>query len=149
MKKADPGLYGGIAILAIAIMFFIYALTYEYTSEIGPGPGFFPIWLSGILLILAILYLYQSIKGNDSSEKMPDRQGRLNILLIVISMILYVALLRPLGFIVCSAAFLFAMLIRPYTWKIALPVSVGTSAGLYALFVFFLGVQLPRNILGF
>ncbi len=149
MKRMSIGVWGGLSVLAIGILFFVYSLQLPYSSEIGPGPGFFSIWLSGLLILLGSLYVYQSWKGNDSAHDMPDRKGFLNILFILICLVLYVILLPLLGFNICSASFLFALLFKSYGWLLNLAISIGSAVFLYVLFSMFLGVQLPVNALGF
>jgi len=149
MKKLSAGVWGGLSVVAVGVLFFAYSLMLPYKSEIGPGPGFFPIWLSGLLILLGATYLYQSWKGNDSANDKPSREGAKNIVFILVCMILFVLLLRTLGFMVCGAAFLFALLFRSYKWFVNLAISVGTSVFLYVLFSILLGVQLPVNALGF
>jgi len=148
-KKFGNGIWGAAGILVFGIVFFVYSLQFPYTSEIGPGPGLFPLWLSGMLILLGLLYLRNVLKGNDTSEKMPDRKGLRKVLFTIGSMIVYVALLPHLGFTTASTAFLFVLLLKSYRWYVNLAISIGTSAFLYALFALFLGVQLPLNLLGF
>lgn len=149
MKKPAAGVWGAVAVLAAGGVFFFYSLAYPYTSEIGPGPGFFPLWLSGLLLVLGLFYLAAGLRGKDSAERMPDARGFRKILFILGSMALYVLLLPLLGFVAASALFLFALLFRAYKPPVNAAVSVGTSVFLYLLFAVFLGVKLPLNALGF
>lgn len=149
MKKLSAGVWGGMTVLAIGGIFLGYSLTYTYSSDIGPGPGFFPTWLSGGLVGLAAIYLYEALRGKDSYEGLPDKKGLMNILFILMCMALYALFLRILGFNVCSAAFLFALLFKAYRWWVNLAISIGTVIFLFVLFQPLLGVQLPVNALGF
>ncbi|TXT50292.1 MAG: Tripartite tricarboxylate transporter TctB family [Spirochaetes bacterium] len=145
----SPGFWGSLAVMGVGIVFFIYSLQFPYTSEIGPGPGFFPRWLSGFLIVLGVLYMSNSIRGKDKSEKLPSEKGLSSILFILGSMVGYVALIGFLGFITTSAAFLFLLLRKAYRWYVSLAISAIASLFLYALFALFLRVQLPMNGLGF
>ena len=147
--KNKAGLVGGFFTMLVSVVFFAYSLIYPYTSELGPGPGFLPRWLSAILFVLSVAYLCVAFKGEDSAEPMPDRQEWKNILFILLCMILFVALLPLLGFIVTGTAFLYALLIGSYRWQIALPTAVGTSVFLFVLFSVLLKVNLPVNAFGF
>jgi putative tricarboxylic transport membrane protein len=149
MKKLSAGFWGGLAVLTTGLVFFFYSMSYPYISEYGPGPGMFPIWLSGFLILLSGFYIFASLKGNDSSDKMPDRKGLLNILFLIMCMAMFVLLLPVLGFNLCASATLFAMLFRAYRWFVNLAISIGSSVSLYVIFSIALGVQLPVNALGF
>ncbi len=145
----NAGVWGGLVVLALALVFFVTSLPYDYTSEYGPGPGMFPLWISGLLMLLAALYIGASWKAGPAPGAMPGRREARNILFIVISMALFVLLLPTLGFNVCAALFLFALLFRAYRWYAGLAISVGTTAVLYLLFGVLLDVRLPLNALGF
>ena len=149
MKKLSAGFWGGIAVLITGLVFLFYSRSYPYVSEYGPGPGMFPIWLSGLLILLSGFYIFASLKGNDSSDKMPGRKGMLNVLFLILCMAMFVFLLPVLGFNICASATLFALLSRAYRWFINLAISIGSSVSLYVIFSIALGVRLPVNALGF
>ena len=47
------GLSGALFALTIGVIFFGYSLQYPYESELGPGSGMMPLWLSGLLIVLS------------------------------------------------------------------------------------------------
>jgi putative tricarboxylic transport membrane protein len=149
VKKVDAGVWGGLSVLALATVFFVVSLAYPYTSEYGPGPGLFPQWISGTLIVLAVLYIIASVKGTHPGEPMPEARSLRNILFIVMSMALFVLLLPVLGFNVCGTLFLFALLFKSYKWLVNLAISAGATVFLYVLFAILLDVRLPVNSLGF
>jgi len=149
MKKLPAGFWGGITVLATGVIFFFYSTIYPYISEYGPGPGMFPLWLSGLLVLLSGFYIVASLKGEDSSDKMPDRKGMLNMLFLILCMALFVIFLPVLGFNLCASLTLFALLFKAYPWHVNLAISIGSSVSIYVIFSILLGVQLPVNALGF
>lgn len=146
-KKLQAGAWAGIIFLAIGILFFAYSLIYPYSSEVGPGSGFFPIWISGFLIVLALIYIYESVKGNDSAEEI-TRESFTKVLMIVIFMVLFVLFLPIAGFNISGTAFLFAMFFKSYGLVKNLIISLVSTLAIYFLFLL-LGVQLPLNALGF
>ncbi len=146
-KKLQAGAWAGIVFLAIGILFFAYSLIYPYSSEVGPGSGFFPIWISGFLIVLALIYIYESVKGNDSAEEI-TRESFTKVLMIVIFMVLFVLFLPIAGFNISGTAFLFAMFFKSYGLVKNLIISLVSTLAIYFLFLL-LGVQLPLNALGF
>lgn len=147
--KNKVGLSGGIFVLVFSLIFFFYSLEYPYTSELGPGPGMLPVWLAGILVILAIMYLYSVFKGKDSADTAPDKAAQKEMAFILGSMSLYVFLLPILGFNLSSILFLFVFLRKGYNWYISLGISVFTSVFLYLLFTEGFATPMPVNIFGF
>lgn len=147
--KSNLGIWGGLSVLFFAIIFFVYSLEYPYSDELGPGPGFLPVWLSGLLIILSLIYIYEAYRGKDSAESMPAREAQKTMAFILMTMILYVVFLPLIGFNLTSTMFLFALLYKAYNWYTSLAISIVTSTFLFLLFAKFLDVQLPVNALGF
>jgi putative tricarboxylic transport membrane protein len=149
LKKWKPGVWAGICLLIFSLVFFTQSLAFPYSITGEPGPGFFPVWLSGILLVLSLLYIYQSIKSKDSDgEPMPKGKPLKNIVCILSYMILYLMLVSFLGFILASTMFLFVLLCRDYKWYFNLGISAGASIFLFLLFNSVLHVSLPVNGFG-
>jgi putative tricarboxylic transport membrane protein len=149
MKKLNANAWAGVALLIVSLVFLIKSFDYAYSSELGPGPGFFPFWLSAGLLVLSLIYIVSSMRSN-STEKvtMPSGKSLKEVLFLLGSMILFAVLLPYLGFIISSTLFLFALLFKAYKWHINLLTSAGVSVFLYVLFDLVLEVRLPVSVLG-
>jgi len=143
------GLSGALFALTIGVIFFAYSLQYPYESELGPGSGMMPLWLSGLLIVLALAYLAAVFKGKDSAEKWPERKSQLEMLFILGCMSLFVLLLPVIGFNLSCILFLFAFLRRNYSWTKSLGISAFTSILLFLLFTKGFGTPLPVNMFGF
>lgn len=150
MKKLNAGVWAGSIIALFSIVFLIQSLTYPYTGTLGLGPGFLPVWISGIMLVLSICYIFESIKGeNANDDPFPKGEGLKKILFIIGSIILFLILLSFIGFVLSSIIFLFILLFRSYKWYTGLGISVAVSIFLFWLFGSVLSVPLPINGLGF
>jgi putative tricarboxylic transport membrane protein len=147
--KNKVGFSGGVSVLTIGIIFFVYALQYPYESELGPGPGMLPLWLSGILIVLSLAYLYSVILGKDSAEDWPDNKSQIEMGLILGNMSLFVLLTPVIGFVLSSILFLFIFFRRNYHWFKSLMISAGASVFLFLLFTKGFASPLPVNMFGF
>lgn len=147
--KNNMGLGGAISVFIVAVIFFCYSLQYPYSSDFGPGPGFWPIWLSGLLGLLSLAYIYSVYQGKDDAEKVPDKKAGKEILFILFCMSLYVMLLPVLGFNISSALFLFVFLRKGYNLATSLGISAGAAVFLYVLFTECFATPLPTNMWGF
>ena len=124
-----------------------------YASEVGPGPGFFPIWL-GIGLVLfsgALMAGAMKTWRTDTDEKVrwwiPFGRALTGWLALMIS----VALLGKVGFVltfVLLTGFLIVVLDRRPA-LLAIAVGIGLAATFHLLFVVALDVSLPKAIWGF
>ncbi len=148
MKKA--GVWAGIILLVYAITIFYQSLALDYSTRLGPGPGFFPLWLSGILIILTLFYIIDSVKQDvvAITDILPGGQARKNILSTLAGLIVFPVIVPFLGFVISASILLFIMFVRDYKWYTALGISVGLSVLLLVVFQSLLGVSLPVNEFG-
>ena len=114
-----------------------------------PGPGFLPFGLALCLIILSLALIFKSWKGDISSIPFWPRRTWLRPLLGVSIFILYALVIERLGFLLSTFPFLiiWMRLIERVRWRTLIGISIGTTAGLYLIFVFFLEVPLPAGFL--
>ncbi len=120
----------------------------RYYSTLGPGPGFFPLWLGGVLAFLGVLWLVQVSAG--PAEAVPDgfwpkRRGALRVLAVVLSLVFMTFSMDPLGFRISMflvLAFLLYALGRQNVLVTAVVSFLG-SFGFYYALTAWLGGSLP------
>jgi hypothetical protein len=134
--------------------------TLEYWREgsfVGPGSGFFPFWVSMILVALTLYWLIQvAARPGEEMPKnfIPDRHERTLVLLVFANMILFTAIMDYIGFPVAMFVFLLVMVAilgeRSLRYMIYYAVF---SGGVTAFFVFVFGqwleVAFPASEVGF
>jgi len=118
-----------------------------------PGPGFVPL-ISGITLAsLACIHFIQStLRKKDTirgAGQLPERWKTL--IFIYLSLLAYVFLLEPLGFL--PATFLLLIILfraaEPRRWTVVIGGSAILSFTTYMIFDVLLKSQLPKGILDF
>lgn len=125
----------------------------SYTGDVGPGPGFFPLWIGiGMLLFSA----YQTVVGlaparQPSESAKPLWQGTGRALTGWLAMAASILLYRWLGF---AASFVlltifFIVVIERRNFLPALAIGAGLALIFHLLFVLALGVSLPSGPWGF
>jgi putative tricarboxylic transport membrane protein len=141
-------LTSGLFWLAIAIFVSLESFTNLKLGTLRqPGPGFFPFWGSLLLGTFSLIVLLSSLK---SRERLGSGDFPWPALLVVLGALLaYLLFLEPLGFVTVTFVFLFLLFRFGKTgWiKSAAGAIVATSLA-YALFSFWLKVQLPRGPFG-
>ncbi|PZX02342.1 tripartite tricarboxylate transporter TctB family protein [Psychrobacillus insolitus] len=146
MNSVKPSVWAGIIILCLGIVSLLMSLQYTYSGMVGPGPGFFPVWLSGIIIVLAIWYILESIKGkNVSAQDWPTGQSLKQILFIIMSLISYFILFLLVGFLLAAIIFLAILFYREYKWYVTVSLSVGITLFIYVMFNTVLKVHLPSG----
>lgn len=146
MKAAQ--LLAGLIFLAASVYVMTEALKLKYYDAIGPGAGFFPFWLGLALGLLSLGWLVQVWRGDggDLGERfLSSRQGMGRVAVIVLALVLFVALLGPIGFRLAMLGFLLFMLTVLGRKNLLAKVVIALlgSFGFYYAFYNWLGVPLP------
>ncbi len=143
-------IYIALLLLLISGIIFWQSLLIPYYSPYGPGPGFLPRWTSGIIIILLIVYLIQSIRIDfiSISEVMPKGEGLVNILVTLGAIIVFMIIIPYVGFNVSSVIMLTLLFSRGFKWYKAIGISVVVTFIVFFIFGSLLGVPLPVNEYG-
>jgi putative tricarboxylic transport membrane protein len=143
-----------VCLLGIFISALIISLGYSLSDALGPGPGFFPFWLSLIGIALTGGMLVQLVGGrffaDAAVEILPDRQMALQGGAVLVALTVAAALLEPLGFRLTMLLFIAGLLLAlgaRSLLAIALTAVAG-SFGVFHVFYYWLKVPLPIGVLG-
>ncbi len=142
------------AVLCLAFAAFVawQALRLRLYTPMGPGPGFFPLWLSVAFGGLAgVLFLQATFGTSPPGEPLAsNRAGALRVVAILATLTATVWLLEPLGFRLTTLAgylVLLRVLGRPRP-IVAMAVALAGSFGVYYVFAHLLQVALPVGRFG-
>lgn len=129
------------------------SISMNYYTELGPGPGFFPFWLSAIMGILTIVWLVRVLIGPREplpEGLLPNRSGALRILSVLAALIVYALVSDILGFRVSMLAFLLFVLYGPGRQSVPMTIAIAIlgSFGTYHLFHDVLDTHLPLSSIG-
>src|SRR4051812_12837436 len=53
--------WSGLVLAALGTFIVVQAKSWDYMTEEGPGPGFFPIWYGGVMVVLSLLLVAGSV----------------------------------------------------------------------------------------
>jgi putative tricarboxylic transport membrane protein len=148
----NAGVWAGSFFLGISLIFIVTSMQYAYTSVDaggGLGPRFFPFWLCVMMGILSIVYIIQSIKHPVYfSVISPDKRGMFAIAKTILTIILYLLIVRTAGFIITFTLLLFISFRGYFKVWVNMAASLGITMLLYAVFILWLGIPLPVNVFG-
>jgi putative tricarboxylic transport membrane protein len=145
--------WAGLFLLGLGIFIIREASRLEYVYEHGPGPGFLPLWIGIALSVLSAALVVKSAR----LPRPQDADARSEWRKLVKPMIAWSALLAMvffvdvLGFLLSFAlvaAFLVYALDRQRL-PVAMATSLGATLAFYLIFVYALGLRLPRGPWGF
>lgn len=124
------------------------------SDKLGPGPGFFPFWLSLIGTAFALAQLVgvwrMPADTGGGEPLMPDAYGRRRIGAIVGIIAIAALVMETLGFQLTMLGFNVAMVVAlgERRWLIIAIFAVAGSFGVYQVFTRWLDVLLPAGQLG-
>lgn len=72
-------------------------------------------------------------------------------LIVLLALLAYVLLLKPLGFSLCTALFIGFLMraVQPQRWSVVMVGAIGAAVGAYGIFEIWLKAQLPQGPWGF
>lgn len=156
-RRLEVGVQVFFVILAIVTA--LNSLQLGLMVALGPGPGFFPFYLSIAMGLLALAWMVQSARATrrregasvtDASEH-DEEVDRPHVYNVIGSLIVLAAVMNFLGYQLSMFLFLYYHLaIRAKrTWYTSLIIALAGSVGVFHVFNDLLAVQLPYSSFGF
>ena len=159
--KAFSDLIGGILFAALAIWALMQTFGFQEIKNSPAQPSLFPQIMSIGLLIFSAIVIIQSalkLKTMKEGDPMAEPTGSLNFiknkgvlgaLLVIVLCILFVALFKTLGYVLCAAiiGIVIMYLIGKRDIKIMLLVGILVPLGMWLVFYKFLAVNIPMGVL--
>ncbi len=151
-----------LCLLGIFLPALVTSLGYSLTDALGPGPGFFPFWLSLIGAVLSAAMLAQTTmaKADQASAAEPDehiaislasgRRMTLQAIGVIIALTAAAALFEPLGYRLTMLPFIVGVL---FILGARSPIAIALTAfagsfGVFHVFYHWLKVPLPIGEFG-
>lgn len=139
-----------LCFILFGAIFFKIASSMQYYSEYGPGPGLLPMWISGILVVLAIVNLVSAFKRNNTlfSDLLPKGTSLINLCSSIGAFALFIIIVPYVGFVLTSMIMLFILFSRGYSWKMSIVLSALVTGVVFFVFNSVLSIPLPVNEFG-
>jgi putative tricarboxylic transport membrane protein len=140
------GWQAAVAVLLVVFAFFAFeSLRLSLHDALGPGPGFFPFWLSVAGGVLAVVLLIQVGRGLADIETASLTFELRPVALVLGGLVVATALLEPLGFRIAMLLLLVYLLLAlgVRNWIAIGVFALGGSFGVFHVFTGLLKVQLP------
>jgi len=140
--------WSGLALAALGAYIVASARGWTYASDEGPGPGFFPMWYGGVMVVLSlVLVLGAVLKPRPRADVAWKDVGR--AMAAWAAFAVCVAAMPYLGFVVSFAllTFFIVNVMCGERVRTAVLVAVIGAAGFYAIFDWALDLTLPHGVL--
>ena len=148
MRKSD--VVPALLMLGLSAALVLETRKLSFWADTTPGPAFLPVWLGIAGAVLCVLRLAEARRVQTAPD-WPDRPALVRVGLILAGLV-GVPLLSPLLGLVLTLTLFVAFLLVGVLRQRLLPslATLAVTIGLiYAIFVGWLGVPLPKGMLGF
>jgi len=149
----------GFFLFLVGLLFTFFSIRHPMWSKSGPDEGLFPLVVAISIMGFSLIVVGKSFFVAQPREREKTSEGQKRKIIIVLKtpiiyyimlILVYGLLLDKMGFLITSAVLMFPILrfVEKESWKVTLLVGFGSIITSYILFVRFLGVPLPRGIVG-
>jgi putative tricarboxylic transport membrane protein len=144
----------GIAVFFLACFLEWQAIHLRYYTDLGPGPGFFAVWLAGILALLAVGVAVTSSLATNlpiPEDFWPTRNGYFRMAVVILALSWMAYFMNRLGYRITSFMFLAVLgyIFGLRNFLLLVCAAVIGSFGIFYLFNNLLSTPLPEGIFGF
>ena len=142
-----------LSFLVLGGAYLIESLNLPLGPAAQPGPGFFPLLVGIAMIAFSLRLLIRSLKREESpaqkEDPFPKGKDLQRVVVIAATLIFFAVFLNILGYGVCSAILIGAVLrfLGLKSWARIFLISVLTAAFSYLLFASVLEAPLPRGVL--
>lgn len=145
MKIANYIYSGSMLLIGIIAIYFTKDFVNNIQGDVGPS--FYPIIVSTITIILAILLLISSYRMKNAPQNHNfSKTGLYKIGIGVVYFAIYFYFIPKIGFIISSIIFmvLFMLALGLRDWKKVIIIPIVTTIVIYYLFAIILKIRLPE-----
>ena len=156
MTNKQRDLVTSVLFLAFGIFFFTQALGVKHKIESDVGSGYVPAFIGICMIIVCVAKLIITLTRHDplDNKKVNDDSSTKGGVVTIAIILIYMLLFEPVGFILSSILFLFALMNwfannenrKPVLFAI---ISVALPIAVSALFCYVIKMPLPKGIIGF
>jgi hypothetical protein len=117
-------------------------------GEDGPQAGYFPFYVGLLICFAGVIVLVRALRDRVlAGESFVSREALKKILTVLVPTVVYVALIKYLGFYVASTVYIayFMWALGKYPWIKIVPVAAGVSVAFFLVFETWFQVPLPKG----
>lgn len=135
----------GAMFAAIGLAFLVGALMLDIGTAFKMGPGYFPLVLSGILVLLGILVMVKSLNAAPEAIGAVPWRG---LVLILAAPIIFGATVRGFGLVIALPLAIFAAASASRRTSLITGVALVVGLTVFCILVFSYGLGLPLPLFG-
>lgn len=139
--KNPRDFWAGVMFTTLGAAFAGIAFSYKIGTAARMGPGFFPVVLGGILIILGVVILLGALKGRQAEGVSKFHWGP--IFWVLGSIVMFGVLLKILGMLLAGFLQVFIASYGGPEFKVRTTIVLGLCLVIFCALVFVVGLKLP------
>ncbi len=145
-RNVEVGVAGFMALLALIGIYGSLKVGIGWGAE-GPRTGFFPFYVSLIVVISCIINIYSAVALPETGRPFAEWSQLRRVLSVLVPTAVYVAVIPYTGIYVASALLvgLFMRWFGHYNWAIVIAVSILVPVANFLMFELWFLVPLPKG----
>ena len=147
MRAVEIGVAAVVLLFGALVVFDSYRLGARWGDD-GPQAGYFPFYVGLLICLSGAAVLVRALRNAAlAAESFVSREGLKMILTVLVPTVVYVALIKYLGFYVASTLYIayFMWHLGKYSWIKIVPVALGVSVAFFLIFEIWFAVPLPKG----
>jgi putative tricarboxylic transport membrane protein len=142
--------------IGVAAVVFLFGAVVVFDSirigarwgEDGPQAGYFPFYVGLLICVSSAVIFVRALRNAAlADESFVSREALKMILTVLVPTVVYVSLIKYLGFYVASTVYIayFMWQLGKYPWIKIVPVAAGVSVVFFLIFEIWFQVPLPKG----
>ena len=145
-RRSRKDLLSGAIFIGFGLAFGVTASTYDFGSALRMGPGFFPLVLGSLLVLLGVGIAVKSVVAGEEDRVTPVPWRA--VALIVASLLLFGVTIRPLGLAPALFLTVFLAAMADRKARVVPALLVAASLTVLSVLIFVEALQLRLDLLG-
>jgi hypothetical protein len=141
----NKDLFSGMMFFGTGAGAIFMARDYPFGSTLEMGPGYFPVVLSGILILFGIYIMARGLRGN---EKVQGNWSIRALIILPLSIVVFGVLMKLAGFIPALAALIFLSAASSRAFRLTEVLLLTVFLGVFSWAIFIYGLGLPYPLIG-
>ncbi len=153
MRRAEIITAGILAVISIYLMWKSAELPIGYIKGEGPGGGFWPFWLSAVMLVstamIAINWYRRTSPPSQATGPFLDAYGKKMLLLVGGGLAAFIGLIHFIGFYGAMPLFLiyYVRFMGRHSWPTTLAIAILAPTATFFFFDVAMRIVLPKGYL--
>ena len=147
-KRAVTDILAGLIFVAFGLAFAITSLTYELGTPLRMGPGYFPLALGGILVLLGLLIVGKGFISSSSAEGRFGSVPWRALVLLLVAVLFFGLTVRGLGLVPVTAVTALLTALASYRTGILAAAAIAAGLTVLCVLIFVLALQLRLPLFG-